>query len=105
MLEFIVGRRYMFRNDVGQFVGTFDGLSDGQLRFTNVKEFVEIYDHESISFPATAMVDADRWHQDMPLADQTACAMLPRTAKYAQRIASRQIVSVARATPEAIKNW
>jgi len=70
MITFVVGRRYVFHNEIGVHVGTFVG-ADHRVRhgliFKDVVRIVEVDEQPQVTINASKVIDAESWHQTVKL--------------------------------------
>jgi hypothetical protein len=101
-MELTVGRTYVFRSDIGLFVGLFDGWNAGKLVFENATKIVETTELDKLRVDALRIVDIEEWHLQIKL---DASPSLRAMSETAEELAGEVRYCVDRAKPADIANW
>jgi|GEM_PF-6353522 len=101
-MELTVGRTYVFRSDIGLYVGLFSGWSAGKLEFENATKIVETTEIPKVNVNALRIVDIEEWHPTIAL---DASPSLRSMCETAEELAGELRYNVDRAKPADIANW
>lgn len=92
-LEFTVGERYIVLESPTPFIGTFQGVSGDNLRFSDVTTFVEIDTALTHQVSAACIIDAEPYRQRVTPLD---LAIASDARSVARELAGKKRVVVQR---------